>query len=75
MLSEDNRYTISGIGETLGDVKYDNYFKDNNMFSNKHIINTEANPVCKFELSLRTYGNDEDINRRTHKIFRPKKKK
>ena len=75
ILSEDNRYTISGIGETLGDVKYDNYFKDNNMFSNKHIINTEANPVCKFELSLRTYGNDEDINRRTHKIFRPKKKK
>ena len=74
ILYEDNKYTISGIGETLGDVKYDNYFRDKNIFNNKKIIETETNPMCKFELGLRTYGNDEDIKNRTHRTFRQKRK-
>ena len=75
ILSEDNKYTLSGIGETLGDVKYDNFFRDNNMFSNREIIKTESNPFCKFELNLRNYGNDEDIRSRSHRVFKQKKKK
>lgn len=75
ILSEDNKYTLSGIGEALGEIKYDNYFRDKNMSNNKKILETEANPMCKFELSLRTYGNDEDLKDRTKRIFKPKKKK
>ena len=75
ILSEDNKYTLSGIGETLGDVKYDNFFGDNNMFSNREIIKTESNPFCKFELNLRNYGNDEDVRSRSHRVFKQKKKK
>jgi len=74
IFSEDNKYTLSGIGETLGDIKYDNNFRDNNIFSHRQILKTEINPFCKFELSLRAYGN-EDRKNMTQRIFKPKKKK
>ena len=76
IISEDKKHTISGIGETLGDIKYNNYFADKNIFYNKKILETESNPICKFELGLRVYGNnDEEIKNKTHRNFRPKKKK
>ena len=71
----DNKYSLSGIGETLGDVKYDNIFREKNYFRMKQILKTEANPLSKFELNLRTYGNDEDLKNKTHRAFKPKKKK
>ena len=75
ILSVDNKYSLSGIGETLGDVKYDNIFREKNYFRMKQILKTEANPMSKFELNLRTYGNDEDLKNKTHRTFKPKKKK
>ena len=75
IFSEDNKYTLSGIGETLGDIKYDNNFTDNNIFYNRQILKTESNPFCKFELSLRAYGKNEDRKSMTHRNFKPKKKK
>ena len=79
IFSEDKNYTISGIGETLGDVKYNNKFPEKNIFYNKKIIETEANQMVKFELGLRLYGNEERIinnmNNRTQRNFRPKHKK
>ena len=72
--TENNEYTISGIGETLGDIKYDNYFRNNNIFANKKILETEPNPMCKFEIGLRFYGNDDDKKNKTHRNFKPKKK-
>ena len=74
IFTENNKFTISGIGETLGDIKYDNYFRNNNIVANKKILETEANPMCKFEIGLRFYGNDEDRKNRTHRSFKPKKK-
>ena len=36
----------------------------------------ETNPMCKFELGLRNYDdNDDEIKNKTHRNFRPKKKK
>ena len=75
ILIKNDKYTISGKGETLGDLKYNNNFYDNNMFANKKILQTESNPMCKFELGLRFYGNDIDKRNKTHRNFRPKKKK
>ena len=75
IFTENNKYTISGKGETLGDLKYNNDFYYNNIFANKKIIETEANPMCKFELSLRIYDNNIDKRNKTHRNFRPKKKK
>ena len=72
--TENNKYTISGKGETLGDLKYNNDFYYNNIFANKKILETEANPMCKFELSLRTYDNNIDKGNKTHRNFRPKRK-
>ena len=72
--TENNKYTISGKGETLGDLKYNNDFYYNNIFANKKIIETEANPMCKFELSLRIYDNNIDKRNKTHRNFRPKRK-
>ena len=71
---KNNKYTISGKGETLGDLKYNNDFYYNNIFANKKILETEANPMCKFELSLRTYDNNIDKGNKTHRNFRPKRK-
>lgn len=57
ILVNNRNYSVSGIGEYLGDKKYDNIFGDNNMFANKNILSTATNPQCKFELGLRSYGN------------------
>ena len=70
----NRNFTISGIGETLGDEKYNNHFGDNNMFANKQILSTESNPQCKFELGLRIYSPYKDRKYLTHTNFRPKKK-
>ena len=75
IFTEDYKYTISGKGETLGDIKYNNIFQDNNMFSNKKILETETNPMCKFELSLRVYDDNNEMKSKTHRNFRQKKKK
>ena len=70
----NRNYTVSGIGETLGDEKYNNHFGDNNMFANKRILSTESNPQCKFELGLRIYGPYQDKKYLTQQNFRPKNK-
>lgn len=70
----NRNFTISGIGETLGDEKYNNHFGDNNMFANKRILSTESNPQCKFELGLRIYSPPKDRKYMTHTNFRLKKK-
>ena len=75
ILNVDDRYTLSGIGETLGDVKYDNVFREKNFSRIRQILKKEANPLSKFELSLRTYGNDEDLKYKTHRNFKIKDKK
>ena len=69
-----NNYTLSGIGETLGDEKYNNHFGDNNMFANKRILTIETNPQCKFELGLRHYKRYNDKKYSTQSNFRSKKK-
>ena len=70
----NKNYTISGMGETLGDEKYDNIFGDNNMFANKRILSTHTNQQCKFELGLRLYGKDKKYSTQTN-FRKPKKKK
>ena len=70
----NKNYTISGIGETLGDEKYNNHFWDNNMFANKKILSIESNPQCKFELGLRHYESDKDKKYLTLTNFRAKNK-
>ena len=62
ILSINRSYTVSGFGDCLGDPKYDNKFRDKNIFANKVILSTEANPLSKFELGLRAYGSYKDIN-------------
>ena len=66
--------TISGIGETLGDEKYNNNFGEKNVLANKKILEVESNPICKFEFSLRKYGAYNDKKYLTQANFRPKKK-
>ena len=75
LIYDNKNYTISGIGETLGDEKYNNHFWDNNMFANKKILSTESNPQCKFELGLRHYESDKDKKYLTQTNFRAKKNK
>ena len=74
VIYNNRNFSISGIGETLGDEKYNNHFGDNNMFANKQILSTESNPQCKFELGLRIYSPYKDRKYLTHTNFRPKKK-
>lgn len=74
IIYNNRNYTISGIGETLGEQKYNNRFGDINMFANKKILSTESNPTCKFELGLRIYGPYKDKKSLTQANFRPKKK-
>ncbi len=74
-LFNNRNYTISGIGETLGDEKYNNHFGDNNMFANKRILSTASNTQCKFELGLRLYGPYTNRKNLTRTNFRPKKNK
>ena len=74
IIHNNRNFTISGIGETLGDEKYNNHFGDNNMFANKEILSKESNPQCKFELGLRLYSPYKDKKYLTHTNFRPKKK-
>ena len=74
IIYNNSNYTVSGIGETLGDEKYNNHFGDNNMFANKRILSTESNPQCKFELGLRIYSPYKDRKYFTQTNFRPKKK-
>ena len=62
ILGINRSYTVSGLGECLGDPKYDNKFSDNNIFANKLILSTETNPFSKFELGLRVYGSYKNIN-------------
>ena len=62
VLGINRSYTVSGLGECLGDPKYDNKFRDNNIFANKLILSTETNPFSKFELGLRVYGSYKNIN-------------
>ena len=71
----NKKYTFSGIGETLGDEKYNNHFWDNNMFANKKILDTESNPQCKFELGLRHYESHKDKKYLTQTNFKTKKNK
>lgn len=47
---------FSGAGDTLGDMKYDNIFREVNINSNKKILKLANNDYCKFELGLRLYG-------------------
>ena len=74
IIFNNRNYTVSGIGETLGDEKYNNHFGDNNMFANKKILSIESNPQCKFELGLRIYSPYKDRKYFTQTNFRPKKK-
>ncbi len=71
----NRNYTVAGIGDSLGEEKYNNHFGDNNMFANKGILSTASNTQCKFELGLRIYGPFKDKKFMTHNNFRPKKKK
>lgn len=64
ILSYKDDYTCSGIGETLGDQKYDNIFREKNIFYNKRILSTHTNPQCKFELGLRAYDDISTKNNR-----------
>ena len=61
-LGINRSYTVSGFGECLGDPKYDNKFREKNIFANKVILSTETNPFSKFELGLRAYGSSNNIN-------------
>ena len=74
IIYNNRNFTISGIGETLGDQKYNNYFGDKNIFANKKILSTATNEQCKFELGLRIYGNYEDKKSKTQTNFRRMKK-
>ena len=60
IIYNNRNFTISGIGETLGEQKYNNRFGDINMFANKKILSTESNPTCKFDLGLRNYSPYKD---------------
>lgn len=62
ILVSNRSYTVSGYGDCLGVPKYDNKFRDNNMFPNKIILKTETNPFSKFELGLRNYGTHQNLN-------------
>lgn len=74
VIYNNRNYTVSGIGETLGDEKYNNIFGDNNMFSNKRLLSTHTNDQCKFELGLRIYEPYKKRNL-TQTNFRKIKKK
>jgi hypothetical protein len=75
VIYNNRNYTIGGIGDSLGEEKYNNHFGDNNMFANKEILSTASNTQCKFELGLRLYGPYKDKKFMTQNNFRPKKKK
>ena len=68
ILVNNRSFTVSGYGWSLGDKKYDNKFRDKNMFANKNLLRNETNPLCKFELGLRNYGytkkNDNYYNKK-----------
>ncbi len=56
ILINNRSFTVSGYGECLGDKKYDNKFRDKNIYANKGLLKIETNPLCKFELGLRNYS-------------------
>jgi hypothetical protein len=72
---QNKNYSISGIGECLGNEKYNNYFGDINVYANKEILSTSSNTQSKFELGLRRYGTNKDKKFMTHSNFRRKKNK
>ncbi len=74
IMYNNRNYTISGIGETLGDQKYNNVCREKNIFAHQKILTTATNEQCKFELSLRFYETNKDKKAKTQANFRPKKK-
>ena len=59
VLSINRSYTLCGFGDCLNEQKYNNKFREVNIFANKDILNTTTNPISKFELGLRNYkGNN-----------------
>ena len=60
-LVNNRSYTVCGYGDSLGDIKYNNKFGDNNMFANKKLLRVSTNPLSKFELGLRIYDSHKNL--------------
>ena len=55
ILKINRNYTLSGFGDYIAEQKYNNKFRDQNIFANREFISTHSNYTCKFELGLRNY--------------------
>ena len=55
IVSINRNYTLGGFGDYLAEQKYNNKFRDPNIFANREFISTHSNYTCKFELGLRNY--------------------
>ena len=55
ILTINRSFTLCGFGESLGDQKYNNKFRELNIFANRELLANTSNPISKFELGLRNY--------------------
>ena len=62
ILSINRNYTLCGFGDCLSVQKYNNKFRENNIFANKELLSSASNPMSKFELGLRNYKKGNNIN-------------
>ena len=58
ILSINRSYTLCGFGDNLDEPKYNNKFREVNIFANRGLLSTTSNPTSKFELSLRNYSSN-----------------
>ena len=58
ILSINRSYTLCGFGDNLDVPKYNNKFREVNIFANRGLLSTTSNPTSKFELSLRNYSSN-----------------
>lgn len=72
ILSINKNYTLCGLGECLGDKKYNNKFREVNISANKHLLSTTSNPFCKFELGLRDYKYNNSLDKDKFKYIKRK---
>ena len=71
-LSINRNYTLCGFGECLGEQKYNNKFREVNIFANRNLLSTTSNPFSKFELGLRDYKYNNILDKDKYKNIQRK---
>ena len=72
VLAINRNFTLCGFGDYLNLPKYNNKFREINIFANRELLSTTSNPTSKFELGLRNYSSnnisDGNLNLKRKKL-------